>query len=271
MTAQTGKIMKNDKLPISDLDPILIQSWFDGELTPEDLEDITEDDIANHPMVSALAELRDVVCTDVANAFDDVDEDAMWAAISKNIANINVKTGLRYDEETPQTTQIKPLSQNQLSAPSRHAHTASTRKSTHAALRWLPAILGAALFCLSLPGLYTMFSNNDDEPAAIQSPSTTVVYVGTGAVDQNTQNALNYAAHTPEAWKNRQQDQNALLPKSRFGVTTQSPEDQLTVEEMDTAIRLLMNRLETLEYENLQRIERGDTAIKTDLDAPNIL
>ncbi len=251
--------MKNSKRPISDLDPMLIQSWFDGELDETDLEEINTNDVMSHPMYGALSELRDVVRTDVESAFDDVNEDAMWAAISRGIADIDVKTGLSKEETTlasaaPHTS--KSLSIPSISTPSRSVAAPSSRKNT--ILRWLPSIIGAALFLVSIPGLYTMLAPKASEPA--QQP-TTVVYVEAAAATPMAPNSVTYAAHKTDSWQSPGDEQTSIS-KSRIIVPTQTRENQLTVEEMDTAIKLLMNRLETLEEENRQRIERGDAPLR---------
>ncbi|MBQ1926639.1 MAG: hypothetical protein II180_11050 [Proteobacteria bacterium] len=251
--------MKNAKQAVLDLDPMLIQSWYDGELDEGELEEITVNDIAEHPMVDALEEIGALVRNDVENAFSDLDEDAMWSAISRQINANNVVAEPKAAADKVPVTHSSRVASDAVAQPARSDLAASgchaSKKSRF--VRWIPTLIGAALFLFSLPGLITMIQQSDnDKVSAASQPAQTVVVVDAKSVDPATQSAINYAAQN--AWNPAPQDSSALIPRARIN----NSEDQLTVEEMDKALKLVLQRLEYLEQQNQQRLERGDIALQ---------
>ena len=251
--------MKNAKQVVLDLDPMLIQSWYDGELDEGELEDITVNDIAGHPMVDALQEIGALVRSDVGDAFSDFDEDAMWSAISRQINASNLVAEPKAVADKVPVTHTSRVASDSIAQPSRSDVTAAgchaSKKSR--VVRWIPTMIGAALFLFSLPGLITMIQQSDNEKvSAASKPAQTVVVVDAKAVDPATQNVINYA--TQNAWNTASYDSSALIPRARINTS----EDQLTVEEMDKALKLVLQRLEYLEQQNQQRLERGDIALQ---------
>lgn len=262
MTERSGETMKNAKQAVLDLDPMLIQSWYDGELDEDELEDISVNDIASHPMVEALDELGSLVREDVKSAFENFDEAALWAAISHDINAKQKNTEHQAACDKVSISHPSHVEREAYAQPSRSSATASSHVSPTRSrmIRWLPTLIGAALFLFSLPGLITMIqrSDNSQVSSASQQPQTVVV-VDTKSVDSATQNALNYAAQ--KAWQPSSQDQAPLIPRARIN----NSDDQLTVEEMDKALKLILQRLESLEQQNQQRIERGEMPIQPTL------
>lgn len=187
------------------INPLMIQSYFDGELKSDELEALSHDDLVHSEMYGALDELRQVVRTESRLALEDIDGYALLDAINKQI-----------DEETKPVLkpELSPLSQ-----PKR-------RTSKQFFQRWAPALIGAALFLLSLPGLIhwiAVGASGNETPA--QPAQTVVVIDGNGS--QHPQNMVNY------------QNVPVAAPANQ--------NNQLTVEEMDFAIRHLIKRIETLE------------------------
>lgn len=259
MTERSGETMKNATRAVLDLDPMLIQSWYDGELDKSALENTVADEIAGHPMVAALEELGALVRADVGAAFSDFDEDGMWSAIRQEIQSGEVGhdakaaceiAGVRHPSRVP--SDDVAWRQPSQACVSRQGSSLRAR-----IVRWIPTLVGAALFLFSLPGLITMIqlSDNDKVSAAAQSAQTVVV-VEANAVDPATQSAINYAAQ--KAWKPSVREETALIPHARINTS----EDQLTVEEMDKALKLVLQRLESLEQQNQERLERGEMALQ---------
>ena len=111
--------------------------------------------------------------------------------------------------------------------------------------RWLPVVAAAALFLLSIPGWVALFS----EPDAPAQTMPAVVYVDSGQNNQNMREVV--CPPAPQQWEDNA-TQNSPISK----------EEQLTVEEMDFAIRHLIKRIEDLEDANRQGLENGDIALR---------
>ena len=126
--------------------------------------------------------------------------------------------------------EAKPAEPNPLSQPKR-------RTSKQFFARWAPAFVGAALFLLSIPGLVHWIAGAGKAESQQSQPAQTVVIVDS--------NGTKHAAQT-NVVKFRH-DELPPVPAS----------EQLTVEEMDTALRLLMKRIENLEEVNRNSIESG--------------
>ena len=210
------------------IDPGMIEAYFDGELKADELGTLTRNEIIAEPAYAALEELRHVVRTDSKLALRDVDGMALLDAINADID--------RHEAEKKPKTLSMPVS-------------ATTKSTRHRILRWVPAMVAAALFCLSLPGWVSMFMPEPDPQ--IQQP--TVVYVGTNHAQQGV-------AVCPGDSTNRYQEPDQfnhdIIPQPP--VRTSTPiKEQLTVEEMDYAIRHLIKRIESLEEANRLGIESG--------------
>lgn len=254
--------MKNAKQAVLDLDPMLIQSWYDGELDEDELEDISVNDIASHPMVEALDELGSLVREDVRSAFENFDEAALWAAISHDINAKQTNSEPQTACDNVSLSRPSRVEREAYVQPSRMSATAEGKVSATRSriTRWLPTFIGAALFLFSLPGLITMIQRSDNAQVSTTSQQPqTVVVVDAKSVDSATQNALNYAAQ--KAWQPSSQEQAPLIPRARIA----NSDDQLTVEEMDKALKLVLQRLESLEQQNQQRIERGEMPLQPTL------
>ena len=215
--------MDENKRQTKSINPIMIQSYFDGELSSEDLEAISHEDLIHNDSYAALAELRSVVRTESELALSDIDGYALLDAINRQI-----------DAETKPSAQpeLNPLSQ-----PKR-------RTSKQFFQRWSPALIGAALFLLSLPGLIHWIAVGVSGTDTPQQPAQTVVVIDSNA--QHPQNMVNY--------QNPAQVQ-AVMP------SVQPASNQLTVEEMDFAIRHLIKRIETLENANQNGVDSGSLVI----------
>ncbi len=234
------------------IDPLLIQSWFDNELDVSDMDSELLDEISRHPMVDALHEMRALVRAENEDALKDLDSASMWAAISDAIDDQN---SVAHRPSVECCAVVRPSH----SSISTNVPVAAPRPSVKArVLHWMPAIVGAALFLIGLPGLVTMIQQSDNE-TAVANAKQTVVYVNPGAVDPAgvAQPNINLAAHAI-------QPENTIQ-RSRIAMPDDADNSRLTVDEMDTAIRVLMQRLETLEKQNQERIEQGQAPIIYDL------
>ncbi len=210
------------------LDPFMIESFFDGELNSSDLDGIREEDIIESETYQALEELRNVVRTDTRMALNQVDGYALWDAINSRI-----------EDKKPEKPRIP---ESDLSQPKR-------RTSKQFFQRWAPALIGAALFLLSIPGfvLWGVTMNRSDV-----QPQTVVV------IDSNASHhdpgVVNYQVPNQQNW-NAQNNNAIVVPSNNNPV--KSNDSQLTVEEMDYAIRHLIQRIESLEDANRNDIESG--------------
>ncbi|MBO4351226.1 MAG: hypothetical protein J6A01_09820 [Proteobacteria bacterium] len=210
------------------LDPFMIESFFDGELSSSELDGIREEDIIESETYRALEELRNVVRTDTRMALNQVDGYALWDAISSRI-----------EEKMP----AKPrMPESDLSQPKR-------RTSKQFFQRWAPALIGAGLFLLSIPGfvLWGITMNRSDV-----QPQTVVVIDSNAA--HHDQGVVNYQVPNQQNW-NAPNNNAIVMPSNANPVT--SSDSQLTVEEMDFAIRHLIQRIESLEDANRSDIESG--------------
>ena len=208
------------------LDSLMIESFFDGELSPDELKDFNEKDLVQSETYKALEELRNVVRTDTRMAINNVDGYALWDAISSQI-----------EEKSPSKMQPPEVD---FSQPKR-------RTSKQFFRRWAPVFIGAALFLLSIPGFIlwgmTINHNNDVQP------QTVVVIDSNG--NHHDQSVVNYQVPKQHDWK----DDALGIPTS--GKPASTNDSQLTVEEMDFAIRHLIKRIESLEDSNRNDIETG--------------
>ena len=196
------------------ISPQMIESYFDGELSSDEFEALSQEDLLHCETYEALQELRSVVRMDSQLALDDVDAGSMLDAINA-----------RLDSITRPSVQEKPVEQPKeldvLSQPKR-------RTSKQFFARWAPALIGAALFLLSIPGLIHWIADGTVAREVQPQPQTVVV------IDSNG------SKHTPGNYQNNLQD-SMTVP------AVQPSSNQLTVEEMDFAIRHLIRRIETLE------------------------
>ncbi|MBQ9396341.1 MAG: hypothetical protein IJU23_12635 [Proteobacteria bacterium] len=195
------------------ISPQMIESYFDGELSSDEFEALSREDLIHCETYEALLELRNVVRMDSQLALDDVDAGSMLDAINA-----------RLDAAACPSVQAKPVEPpkelDMLSQPKR-------RTSKQFFARWAPALIGAALFLLSIPGLIHWIADGTVAREAQPQPQTVVV------IDNNG------AKHAPGYQNN--------LPDSIAVPAVQPSNNQLTVEEMDFAIRHLIRRIETLE------------------------
>lgn len=205
----------DEKKRQTNINSLMIQSYFDGELNSEEFEAISHEDLVNSETYKALDELRRVVRTEAELALDDIDGYALLDAINRQI-----------DEDLKPSLHEQPTL-TVLSAPKR-------RTSKQFFQRWAPALIGAALFLLSIPGLIHWIAIGSAQNDTQSQPQTVVVIDSNGAV--HSQGMVNY----------QNPSQNVLaVPSAQNGNNS-----QLTVEEMDFAIRHLIKRIETLENAN---------------------
>ncbi len=195
------------------INPLMIQSYFDGELDSEELEALSKEEIEKTPTYEALSELRRVVRVDSDLAMSEIDGCALLDAINKEIDLID-------KGKTPS----QPMSV--FSQPKR-------RTSKQFFQRWAPAMIGAACLLLSIPGLVHWIVSGNQSTQTTQ-PQTVVVIDSNGSA--HSQNLVTY-----------QQPEGSSIQQAGVG---NNNSNQLTVEEMDFAIRHLMKRIETLEEAN---------------------
>lgn len=222
------------KRSIAELNPLMIQSYFDNELTSDEFAAISHDDLMRSPTYQALAELRQAVRLESQLALDDIDGYALLDAINA-----------RLDVEVPPSVS-KPAMPVELSfAPKR-------RTTAQVFRRWAPALVGAALFILSIPGLVTMFTNHSmPEP---QTP--TVVVIDSNRNAPTAQAVVQNPQDSQHVWNAaNQNDPLTIHPNPN------PSKSQLTIEEMDYALRHLINRIETLENAHINGLETGKKAL----------
>ena len=229
------------------MNPMLIESYFDGEVKSEEFETIHHEDIVKSETWQALDELRRVVRMESELALDDIDGFSLLDAIHDDIDQYD-----KHQSEEHSKT-VAPVVQT-----SREHH---TRRWTH----WIPAMVGAALFLISIPGLVGIFTSGTNS-SPDQQPSTTVVYVD-GNGYQKSQDVVCPAAQQP-MWYENGDLQAGDIPSVAKRQEDLPKGDQLTVEEMDNAIRLLIRRIESLEEVNRQGVEKGDISIQDNPDQP---
>lgn len=225
-----------------DFNPLMIQSYFDNELTSEEFAAISHDDLIHSPTYLALSELRQVVRTESELALDDIDGYALLDAINAQI-----------DADPRQSVQsihpIKTEKQEDVSP-----FTPKRRTTAQVFRRWAPAFVGAALFLLSIPGFVNMFT-----PKPLSETQTpTVVVIDGNRNAQAAQAVVNYPSNTQHVWYENNTPPNAQIP-AQTNIT--SPDEQLTIEEMDFALRHLINRIETLEKAHTDGLETGRKAL----------
>ena len=228
---------KNDKNHHETLmNPMLIESYFDGELKSDEFDAICHEDIVQTETWKALDELRQVVRTESELALDDVDGFSLLEAIHKDIDAYEFSKN--EDKLRSVSPVVKPMRQD----------------SGFRWKSWIPAIAAAALFLASIPGLVQMFWM--DAPVK-QEPSTTVVYMDSN----NPQKSQDVVCPAPQYWHENQPLMDMDVPSNVYP-QKKDKADQLTVDEMDNAIRHLIRRIETLEEANQERIERGDISLQ---------
>ena len=232
MTINNQDSKMNDRA----IDPGMIEAYFDGELKADELGTLTRNEIMADPVYEALDELRHVVRTDSRLALSDIDGMSLLDAINSDID--------AYECEKKPLHVVEPVA----ATPKRVGH-------GRVVLRWVPAIAAAALFCLSIPGWVSMFSSTP-EP---QVPSPTVVYVGAN----HTQQGVAVCPGETNLYQEPQHIEDRAMPQPP--VRTSTPvKEQLTVEEMDYAIRHLIKRMESLEEANRLGIESGKIPFETE-------
>lgn len=204
--------------------PIQAEAYFDNALTQEDLANYSRDErdqIERGPLFAALGEMRDTMRTDIKYAIGDIDGVELLDAIHKTID----RPSEAYHQEGGQW-------QDTAQRPARR---------TSPIVRWIPAMVAAALFVLSLPGLISLLSH-DLDPHQDLPPAQTIVYMNDPASA--------HVASCPQSVTDHI-DPTSLTPT----------DDQLTVREMDHAIHLLIRRIESLEEVNRVRVERGELPV----------
>lgn len=197
--------------------PQMIESYFDGELNSEEFEALSREDLLHCETYEALQELRSVVRMDSQLALADVDACSMLNVINARIDAVSRPSVQVQSAEMPKES-------NALSQPKR-------RTSKQFFQRWAPALIGAALFLLSIPGLVHWIAVGTVGHEAQPQPQTVVVIDSNG--NQHAPGTVNY---------------QKKLPQDSMPIPAAQPSNnQLTVEEMDFAIRHLIRRIETLE------------------------
>ena len=218
----------------SNINSLMIQSYFDGELSSGELEAISHEDLVNSDTYQALDELRRVVRVESSLALEDIDGYDLLDAINRQI-----------DADKESVQPVNAAINSSLSQPKR-------RTSKQFFQRWAPALIGAALFLLSIPGLIHWVVSSGSSDA---KPQTVVVIDSNG--NQHSQGMVNYQAPDNNQWYDPvQRGMNGMQ------IPANSPSNnQLTVEEMDFAIRHLIRRIEMLEEANTHDIENGTRAL----------
>ena len=229
------------------IDHGMIETYFDGELRADQLGTLTRDDIVSEPMYGALDEIRRVVRTDYSLSMGDIDGMSLLDAINRDID--------AYESGKKSSTPASP----------RVSSVSPVVSSRRKVVRWIPAMVAAALFCLSLPGLVTMFRA---EPAP-QMPSPTVVYVNGNPAQQGVAMCAGDGTRYGDSAHNVAGDVMPI-PAVQNGA---SDKNQLTVEEMDFAIRHLIQRIESLEEANRIGVESGKIPFDSNVNgehSPNL-
>ncbi len=228
------------------IDPGMIEAYFDGELKADELGTLSRNEIMADPIYESLDELRRVVRTDSKLALNDIDGMSLLDAINGEID--------AYEK-------TKKSSPSAVVAPTPVVPKQTVR---HRALRWVPAIVAAALFILSIPGWVSMLSSSPDP----QMQQPTVVYVGANHAQQGV--SVCPAERNNYEEMPRIDEAEMPLPPAR---TSTPVKEQLTVEEMDYAIRHLIKRIESLEEANRLGIESGQIPFDSNEDqdhSPNL-
>lgn len=222
------------------INPLMIQSYFDGETRSDEFSAVSGEDLAQTPTWQALNELRQAVRLDAESVIDSIDSYALLSSIQDRIERESAKAPAAM-HASRRSCEQKP----------------SARGSF---MRWPPTLIGAGLFLCSLPGIIQIAARNGgdrltDTPVAesaqiAQCPSQQAANRDDADPDgdalraPNSQNAVQYARHG-----------DARLQRNAPG------NQQLTVEELDFALRRLVDRIENLERANQKNIESGKSAI----------
>lgn len=224
--------LKHENHEDLEVNPWMIQSYFDGESKSDEFETLSRDALMETPTWKALSELRSIVRMDSEEVVDSIDSYALLASIQERIE--------RESEQSPHFVR-------------------TPRKSSvrSAFVRWMPAIVGAALFFLSIPGLVGLLQK-DDEPL---KPSTVVYITDSG------KNAPYPSVGASSGMREEAESQAVVLPRNALGSSAAfkaQGTQQLTVEELDFALRKLVDRIEMLEKANQKNIETGKASLQTD-------
>ncbi|MBQ9241807.1 MAG: hypothetical protein IJ165_01030 [Proteobacteria bacterium] len=217
------------------INPLMMQSYFDGELKSDELEAISHDALVHSQEYEAMDELRRVVRTESQLALDDFYGYALLDAIN---SRLDAECGHKAPAPVVDT----------VSLPKR-------RTSAQFFRRWAPALIGAALFLLSIPGLAHWIVVGVSGGGSNDSQKVSAVVV----IDGNS-------AHSQEmvGYKPVESARYDVVPQQKPLGGVLKPEaqkNQLTVEEMDVALRYLIQRIETLEEANRNSVETGKRAV----------
>lgn len=223
-----------------EVNPLMIQSYFDGETPSDELDAISHESLSETPTWQALNELRHAVRLDAESFIDSVDSYALLSSIEDRIE--------REREKSP--------------APLHASRTAPAQQTTKrfSLKHWIPTFIGVAALLCSIPGLVQLIDDDD-------APPPTVVYVadsGTPKVQCPAPQAPPQGIHADDLSSDDATVQFARRSHLKFD-TNANPSQQLTIEELDFALRRLVDRIETLEKANQNNIETGKSALNTDL------
>lgn len=223
----------------------MMESECKNSIQPQDIEKIFDGVSVSERILSearqtpewlALEELRRVVRYDAASAIHGVDGVALFDAITRQIDSQSSR------HEVPSAPSVLSAS---VASPVR-----TSRRPW--IVRWLPALVGAALFVLSLPGLVQLIWGSGSAP--VQQPQT-VVYI-------NDSGAAGYAkTQAAPDWYRKGEPQPVAVRRN-------TPDTQLTIEELDFALKRLVERIEGLEAANRHNLETGRSSLDTDSDIP---
>lgn len=232
------------------INPLMIQSYFDGESRSDEFSAISGEDLTKTPTWQALNELRQAVRLDAESVIDSIDSYALLSSIQERIERESAKAPAVM-HASRRSCEQKPSARGNF-------------------MRWLPTLIGAALFLCSLPGIIQIAAQDGDssrltdariaESAQVpQCPSQQSAIAGNADSGDdalrapNNQDTVQYARHGDmRLQRNAQSNQ------------------QLTVEELDFALRRLVDRIENLERANQKNIESGKSAILDEIpDAPH--
>ena len=252
------EISDSEDLPIQDklaaLDqplmesPLLLQALFDGELTDEQLPKVKAE-LGNDPRMLVLSEMRALVKFESEQRLEDYDPNALLNNINRAIA------AEKHDSAVTPKVQKNTEKENQPGVWSRIKDFLTQPRF------WIPAAVCAAALLL----VPTIISHNNN-PAEYHSPQEhTIVFMDMDPGSHN--NISRTATNAPVIWYTGtqamqiQQPTTAQLPNTvqlppstltRLTTLTKTPEEQLTIEQLNTAINLLITRIEALENENKQ-------------------
>lgn len=225
----------------NEVNPLMIQSYFDGETQSDEFSALERSSLSQTPTWQALNELRQVVRLDSESFIDSIDSYDLLSSIQDRIE--------RESEKTPVVLHS--------------SRTALSRQASgkFSVTRWIPTFIGVAALLCSIPGLVQLFSQD----RAALHPS--IVYVADSDA-QKAQCPVQQAAQQGRPLDNHAIDeasiQFARQPYLKRNANA-NPSQQLTIEELDFALRRLVERIETLEKANQNDIETGKSALNADI------